>query len=619
MQPRLSYPRESRWHSTWPRGLFGFGLVFGRLRARVTDHEAGRCGAHPGRTDHETNPRRWPATIPRGRAVNLARVRPVPKPLICGFLPCVPKRRRDVAAARSTRVLLLVLGLVLADATVARAETPEQIYNSIKLQEGRIPAPEPADTGTVGAFDVRTGEFTGPRTQVTHTTGPDGKPHRTEIHPTLEIDGVNARLRFRFRHVVFRKSVTLRVRGLRRHKRVPRPANSRSVIVDIGRSRSASWSITTRAGAQISDEVQIHRPRILGAGVFILEAVPVAVIYVPPQPADSTKTNSATYVQSSEIGTRITTRFSQEDSTTQPTVPFGFKDDADLQADIAALGTVLSAVPEENVKIAGAALTAISGAMGKAAGTQEEIKSSVREGALELTLTDTDECESATRAGPGVGDGIAFLQTVRLVWLDDGARTRLALLGADDFGCKSIRSLRDALKRLQGPAAPEALCLASPHRGAPLTAQSAQRFRRCRQGLSRATIQSLIDQDPFAGGGPQAELSADRFERRTGIISDADFVRIKTLRFTVQQQDSSARSRATVTAEDYSKGFLSFLGVGPSETKRVTSTVTATSGSSLLTGRTVVSRVRIEGPPPGTERIKVYYDRVYGTFALQAG
>lgn len=87
----------------------------------------------------------------------------------------------------------------------------------------------------------------------------------------------------------------------------------------------------------------------------------------------------------------------------------------------------------------------------------------------------------------------------------------------------------------------------------------------CGQGLSRRTIQSLIDQDPFATGGPQAPLPADRFERRQGIISDPDFTITKTLQFTVTNEDADARSRTTVITHEYSKGFLSFLGAGPSE------------------------------------------------------
>lgn len=514
--------------------------------------------------------------------------------------------------SRALRLLLVAAGSAAVAAglvPVARADTPQEIYNQIKNIERRIDAPEPVGTDTVGVFDVRTGEFTGKRTEVSFSRPPDGgKPVRTEITPALDINGVRARVRFRLRHHLFTGAVTVTVNG---RTRVP-PAGRRVVSIDVGRARTVSWSITTSQGLEVTDKARIRRPRILGAGVFKLQAVPVAVIYEPPPPADPALTNSASYAQTSLVGTRISTSFSRGDSVTTPTTPFGFAADEDLKRDIGLLGRALSVHPK--TRPAGEALNAIAGAMGSATGSEQEITADVNQRALEINISETDACETALRRGPGVGDVIVWLQGVRLVWFDDGLRTRLALLGADDAACKSAKAVRRALAVLSGPAAPAAVCLAPTRRLDPPSQSSRQ--APCRRGLSAQTIQALLDQDPFVAGGPQTTLPSDRFEPRTGIIAEeSPFTR--TLTVQVTEDDTHARSRTTVTTEDFSEGLLSFIGVGPSETKTVTSTITTSSATSFRTGKTATTQVRIEGMPAFTAELDVFYDRVFGTFALQ--
>jgi hypothetical protein len=178
-----------------------------------------------------------------------------------------------------TGSVAIVSGLVPA----ARADTQQEIYNRIKNLEGRFNAPEPVGRATVGTFDVRTGEFTGKRSEVQFHTPPGSrKPVRTEITPALDINGVRARVRFKLLHLLFTGAVTITVNG---HTQVP-PAGTEAVSIGVGRARKVSWSITTSQGVEVMDKARIVRPRIVGAGVFTLQAVPVAVLYEPPPPAD---------------------------------------------------------------------------------------------------------------------------------------------------------------------------------------------------------------------------------------------------------------------------------------------------------------------------------------------
>jgi hypothetical protein len=254
-------------------------------------------------------------------------------------------------------------------------------------------------------------------------------------------------------------------------------------------------------------------------------------------------------------------------------------------------------------------------ALGGAEETKQKVTHSVRQNALEIRLVRTTGCETAGRKGPGASDVIVYLEGVRMVWIDDGQRTKLALLGAEGIGCKRVSVLREALARLRGPAAPRAICLDRPAAANAQAGAAAQ--QRC-NAMSARTIQGLLDQDPFVAGGAQAHLAADRFERQQAIISDPGVTVTNSFAVHVEKDDLNASSRSTVTTDDYSKSWLSFAGIGPTETKRVVSTMTATSSTSFRNGQTVATSVRIEGPPPGTDRIDVYYDRVFGTLAFRA-
>lgn len=178
-------------------------------------------------------------------------------------------------------VLVLFAACQLASVSPARADSLHEIYEQLKDEEARIDAPQPVGAGRVGRFDVRSGEFRGPRTTVRFERDGNGKPRRIETRPVLRINGVRARLIFDFRNVVFTGSVTLTVN---RVQRVLPAGRTRRVSVDIGRARSARWRITTMQGLEVSDAVNIRRPNIVGAGAFTLQAVPVAVLYEPPSP-----------------------------------------------------------------------------------------------------------------------------------------------------------------------------------------------------------------------------------------------------------------------------------------------------------------------------------------------
>ena len=180
-----------------------------------------------------------------------------------------PAGRRGRTMMRP-RQLAFLLALLLAPSVVgiarspvARAETPQHVYDDVKQQEDLLGAPAFRGRGSIGTFDVRTDEFSGLRSRT--QCGPtSGKPTCVTIPPTLQLFGVRAVLVFHFRHVVFDGQVKLTV-----GRRVRTVAQGRRrVEVDIGRATKATWRITAKQGEHNHgrDRGQGHDPTTASAG-----------------------------------------------------------------------------------------------------------------------------------------------------------------------------------------------------------------------------------------------------------------------------------------------------------------------------------------------------------------
>jgi hypothetical protein len=522
--------------------------------------------------------------------------------------PALVMRPGCIATLAMTVVALLVV--VGGKPSSARAASPDDVYETIKRAERRIGAPEPRDRGVIGAYDASTNAFDGPRSRTTPPTCKGCDP--VVFHPTLRINGVQAILVFRFRNVDSFLDVTVNSR--RRRVR----AGATRLAVNVRRARRADWKIE-EGSTVVSDEVRITRPHLLGAGAFTMEAVPLALIYAPPQPAAPDRVNRQSFAEETFFATSVKSSFSQSKSRTKPSKT-GYEKTALLQGAVRLGAKALAAQEDPKLKAAGAALGVIATAMGKVEVTKQEVQTGAHEREADYIFRKGVVCQAATRADPGAGDLIAFATNVRLVWFDNGRRTRLAVLGAQGFACPSVALLRRGLAVLERARTKPALCVA-PLAGGTGPSPSAP-VRRCGQGLSADTVRGLLALDPFAVAGPSATLSDRRFRpadpARLGPLDPGGDLGLD-YSATVKRSDLRSQVKTRVATRDASSGFLGYIGFGPRSTQTVVSTLTLSSSSAVTTGRTISATLDVQGPPPGTDTLDVFYDRIFGTFALQPG
>jgi hypothetical protein len=223
-----------------------------------------------------------------------------------------------------------------------------------------------------------------------------------------------------------------------------------------------------------------------------------------------------------------------------------------------------------------------------------------------------------------VSDGYVFLENARLVWLYANGRMSVALLGAQADGCKYVSTLGKALTTLlreRPRIQAKGICLNRPTRAAPSSidvVRAAAPGQLCRSGLDIPTIKALLALDPFVAGGPQTPMRAERFKPRDPPELFVDNLDVPVA---VQQsltvEDTHAKTESKITTTDTSESFLSFAGIGPDTTERIVGTVASSSATTFRTNTTVTTSALIQGPPPGSDRFRVYFDRLFGTFAFQ--
>jgi hypothetical protein len=138
-------------------------------------------------------------------------------------------------------------------------------------------------------------------------------------------------------------------------------------------------------------------------------------------------------------------------------------------------------------------------------------------------------------------------------------------------------------------------------------------------GLSRATVRGLLSLDRFALCGPNATLTAARFQPCLPLVSSGDSVISTAYSTSVTEEDRHASTSTTIVADDISASFAAFVGIGPPQSERVETTQSLSSGTAFRRDQMVKTSVRVEGPPPATDQIEVFYDRLFGTFAYRAG
>lgn len=499
-------------------------------------------------------------------------------------------RRRTRAGTAAALFAATLGGASLAPAArAAEGPTPDAAYAAIKRQEQLLETRLPLSTlatVSVGVYDAAAGTFEG---RSTHPVV-NGRV-RTFPPPRVNVAAIRTRLRFAIDNAD--KPVTVVANG----SRVTVPAGSTSVSVDVGRTTRATWRIAS-AGRSHASSLLIAHEGAQRAGAFTVRVLPIGVVYEPPQPGDGQGKNSASVRETQAVGTSVTVSLASQTSTTRPAeTPFETS-----QTVAGGLRAASKALQRANPLLS-KALGAVASSLGSAKSTTTKVEAQTRNSAVEVTLSDSRSCETDLGAGPGRGDAIAFYRNARIAWFDDGTRTRFALIGfeRERFECRAVQRLQQQLSRPLGVSGQPGVRPSNtplPRRGSG-------------DGLDADTIRSLLALDPLAAD-PNATLAAERFDGPSGIVFDGTKGVIER-EVSVSAADEQVRVDTTIRTDQTDKALLSVIGIGPKETKTVTSTLTMSSALTSRRGKTITARAELRDV-----NVDVYYDRLFGTFAFQA-
>jgi hypothetical protein len=469
------------------------------------------------------------------------------------------------------RALALGAVLVAVGTTPALAETPSEAATQIRQIEdsGAFTPPTPHANYTVGTFNAATGSFSGTVTR--DVCAYDYEFRRVICEPgpppKVTVNGVHVGFTVRWQNAS--GSVTVTVNG--KSKTVS--SGNGQATIEIGRAREAGWRIVAN-GRSFEDAVVLDRPSVVGAGVFTINALPIGIAYEPPQ--DPGKLNNNRYTRVTTTATTLSSSFQTSLSTTVPK--------ATSTGSYVSLAEGLGgAVPGP----AGSALKSIASIVGRTQGDVTTAQASGSTTAITVQLEDARSCTTGDHIGPGGGDKIVYLKNARVVWLDNGKQTYLALLGSSGSSCVSVNSLKNGTSVFDA-----------------------------------ATAQSLLAVDPLAGGGANMLLPSSRYTLIREIDLDPTTTNNPdTDRHTESQWSSlGTTSASTKTTTDTLKaGLLAFLGVGPAQSQTTAFSISASNSRIEGTGTSVTTEATLRTLTLGASTtINAYYDKAFGTVVYQA-
>jgi hypothetical protein len=473
--------------------------------------------------------------------------------------------------------LAFVLGVILAAVTAGPAfadtNTPADAATAIRNIEntGVFTPPTPHASFTVGTFNASSGAFSGTVTKnvcrydydLRHIVCEPGPP------PQVTVNGVHVGFTIRWQSAS--GSVTVMVNGT--SKTVP--AGNGQTTIEVGRARAVGWRIVAN-GRSYEDEVILNRPKVVGAGVFTIPALPIGIAYEPPQ--DPGKLNNNRYTRVTSTATTLSSSFQTSLSKTVP-------QETSREAYVNLVSGVGAAVPGP----AGSALSSIAKIVGQTQSDLTTVQVSGSSTSLNVQLVDGHSCTTGDHIGPGGGDKIVYLKNAHVVWLDDGKQTYLALLGSDGgvSSCVSVNSLKNGTSVFDA-----------------------------------ATAQTLLSVDPLASGGPNMALPASRYTRVRQIDLDPTTTdNPDTDQHTESQWSSLGISTVTnqVRTDTLKAGLLAFLGVGPEQSQTTLFSLSASNSRVDGSGTTVTTEATLRTLRLGASTtINAYYDKAFGTIVYQA-
>ena len=387
----------------------------------------------------------------------------------------------------------------------------------------------------------------------------------------------------------------------------------------------------------ISVTIFILRPPVVGMGAFTVPALPMAIVYAPPQ--GKLQKNTATY---SDTRTLTRTISSAVTSTTSTKTVQAYSA-SDLIGKVATAITAVAAVVGTGgagagggASVAGAfaelgqalfggakdandstadatkqvsseldlvskILTAVDGS-GPPANTATVAVETDQ--SLQLSISNMSQFMSEAGLGPGAGDRIVYLSNVKAVWIAVNGEVGIHILGFGAIAANAVQDLQQEQRSLENGAAP-------------------------RLGLDLDTIKTLLNQDPLTATrrlvttalgpplvGPPRFIPADPPGRTgSGTGPQGDVVQVT---FDTTTETKNVTTKSTTRIIDLKPGWVGVLfGADDNQETTTTAIYSMTNTTDDKSDDKITSTITFfsQGVDDPYD-VKIFYDCTFGTYLV---
>lgn len=442
----------------------------------------------------------------------------------------------------------------------------DNLYAKLRELEGVLPRPPATATVSMGSWTPN-GVFSGVASTCKIVFYPF--KHKQCTPPTQALYGISAILSFDVPD-----GVTLTANGK------TATSGGGRVTLDVGNADVVDW--TLRSGSySVTDKLFISRPEVGGVGAFTVAALPVTIVYEPPQNIAKTNKASASFAQESTVVTTV----SKGNSTTS--TPVWVAGEAAKQIGV----KLASKLPGGS-----AASQVLSTVLGLWDSPQPTTNTELNaDHTLSVKVAQSQTIETLARGGPGHGDVVVFYKDARVAWGMDEGKVSLTLLDHGPMAMVTVDTLRTDL------------AAATAGQPAPVT------------GLDAGTLSSLINLDPMAAPRRPLDryfgvaLPESRFTNDARLlVNGASYT--QTMSHTITESDKTSTMTTTTTVKDANSGWLALIGVGDLVDDKVTTKVSFGSSRTTSTTNTKSATLTLSAAPTESYSVDVFYDKIFGTF-----
>ena len=195
--------------------------------------------------------------------------------------------------------------------------------------------------------------------------------------------------------------------------------------ISIGKAINANFTVSCNTKTY-TGTLEVGRPPVLGTGIFTLPVLPLAIVYAPPQSANSTMRNTNAFTTAVNQGVAYSTTLTD---TVGAKLALTSGNCADPIMEAQNVANLVKNIPEEDLKeigtVSSAALTVLGQLFGSAAYTQVSGISIGNNNTLNVSDTKSQQVTAGLGGGPGLDDAFVYLYNIKLVWV---ARTNIVEL-----------------------------------------------------------------------------------------------------------------------------------------------------------------------------------------------